>query len=75
MTGDYTFFDTSMTCAGNSSPVPVDLRHFIVRNEEAIVDDGVAFVSAKAFSFLRLRNLWKLNGQVPDDCINSFCLQ
>ena len=48
--GPFSFFDTSITCAGNIAPVPVDLRHFRVADDAAIEDDAVALITAKAFS-------------------------
>lgn len=50
MPGAFSFFDTSITCAGNPAPVPADLRHFRAADEPPVADDAVALITAKAFS-------------------------
>ena len=48
--GAFSFFDTSIMCAGNPDPVPVDLRHYRGADEAPIADNAVVCISAKAFS-------------------------
>jgi hypothetical protein len=48
--GAFLFFDTSIMCAGNPDPVPVDLRHYCGADEAPIADSAVVCISAKAFS-------------------------
>jgi hypothetical protein len=48
--GAFSFFDTSIMCAGNPAPVPADLRHFCAADDPPVADDAVALITAKAFS-------------------------
>ena len=36
--GVFSFFDTTIMCAGNLAPVPVDLRHFCTEDNTPVVD-------------------------------------
>ena len=48
--GTSSFFDTTITCAGNPAAVPVDLRHYCAANEAAIADNTVVLITTKVFS-------------------------